>query len=81
MYSKEEPRLQMISLVHDFDAIHERETGIAATLINSITTHKQFSIPVPCNEHSTSHIRLNSKEAAKLREASLIIWNESSMSH
>jgi hypothetical protein len=56
-------------------------TGIAATLINGMTAHKQFGIPVPCYEHSTSHIRLNSKEAAKLREASLLIWDESTMAH
>ena len=56
-------------------------TGIAATLINGMTAHKQFGIPVPCHENSTSHIRLNSKEATLLTQASLLIWDESSMAH
>jgi ATP-dependent DNA helicase PIF1 len=50
-------------------------TGIAATL----TAHKQFGIPVQCHENSTSHLRLNSKEASLLRQATFLIWDESSM--
>ena len=56
-------------------------TGIAATLINGMTAHKQFGLPVPCHENSTSHIRPNSREAALLRNATLLIWDESSMTH
>ncbi len=56
-------------------------TGIAATLINGMTDHKQFGIPVPCHENSTSHICQNSKEVALLRQATLLIWDESSMAH
>jgi hypothetical protein len=56
-------------------------TGIAATIIQGMTAHKQFGIPVPCHENSTSKIRPNSIEANNLREASLLIWDESSMAH
>ena len=56
-------------------------TGIAATLINGMTAHKQFGLPVPCHENSTSHIRPSSKEATLLRNATLLIWDESSMAH
>ena len=56
-------------------------TGIAATLIGGITAHKQFGIPVPCHENSTSHIRLNSREARQLKDASVLIWDEASMTH
>ena len=56
-------------------------TGIAATIIQGMTAHKQFGIPVPCHENSTSKIRPNSKEAKTLRDASLLIWDESSMAH
>ena len=74
------------TLTHNLRAQHlvvlcVASTGIAATLIGGMTAHKQFGIPVPCHDHSTSHIRLNSKEAAALREASLIIWDESTMAH
>ena len=56
-------------------------TGIAATLIGGLTAHKGFGIPVPCHENSTSHIRLNSQEARRLKEASILIWDESTMAH
>ena len=56
-------------------------TGIAAILIDGMTVHKQFGIPVPCHDNSTSHIRLDTKEAAEIRKASLIIWDESTMAH
>ena len=56
-------------------------TGIAATIIQGMTAHKQFGIPVPCHENSTSKIRPNSQEAKRLRDASLLIWDESSMAH
>jgi hypothetical protein len=56
-------------------------TGIAATLINGMTAHKQFGIPVPCHENSTSCIRPKSAEAAVLRQATLIIWDECTMAH
>jgi hypothetical protein len=56
-------------------------TGIAAILIDGMTAHKQFGIPVPCHDNSTSHIRLNSKEATEIRNASLLIWDESTMAH
>jgi hypothetical protein len=74
------------TLTHNLRAQHRSvlcvaSTGIAATLINGMTAHKQFGIPVPCHENSTSHIRLKSKEAALLREADLIIWDESTMAH
>ena len=56
-------------------------TGIAATIIRGMTAHKQFGIPIPCHENSTSKIKPNSKEAQILREASFLIWDESSMAH
>jgi hypothetical protein len=56
-------------------------TGIAATLIHGMTAHKQFGIPVPCHDSSSSHIRPNSREATILRQAALLIWDESSMAH
>ena len=56
-------------------------TGIAATLINGMTAHKLFGIPVPCHENSTSRIRLNSQEAQRLKDASVLIWDEATMAH
>ena len=56
-------------------------TGIAATLIGGMTAHKQFGIPVPCHENSTSRIRLNTREAQQLKDASVLIWDEATMAH
>jgi hypothetical protein len=56
-------------------------TGIAATLIGAITAHKGFGTPVPCHENSTSHIRPTSQEARRLKEADVLIWDESTMAH
>jgi hypothetical protein len=43
--------------------------------------HKQFGIHVQCHNNLTSHMCLNSKEVALLRQEILLIWDESSMAH
>jgi len=55
-------------------------TGIAATLvIDGQTAHSLFKIPIPLNETSICRIKANSKEAKKIREAKLLIWDETPM--
>ncbi|XP_021965954.1 uncharacterized protein LOC110861154 [Folsomia candida] len=55
-------------------------TGIAANLLpNGRTYHSQYKLPVPLVETSVSDIRLTSQDAQNLREASLLIWDESTM--
>jgi hypothetical protein len=55
-------------------------TGIAATLLKGGRTyHSQFKLPVPLLDNSTSNMRPNSKDAEMLRNAKLIIWDESTM--
>lgn len=55
-------------------------TGIAAKLLqNGTTAHSAFQFPVPLTENSVSSLRLNSKQARVIRDASIIIWDEVSM--
>ena len=56
-------------------------TGVAAILLNGVTQHKMFGTPVPCREDSVSKIRHGTKEARDILDASLIIWDESTMAH
>ena len=54
--------------------------GIAATLLPSgKTLHKTFGLPVPLYSDSTSHIKLQSKEAEYLRNVDVFIWDEAPM--
>jgi len=55
-------------------------TGIAATLlINGKTYHSQFRLYPPITETTSSKIELSSPQAALLKEAKLIIWDEATM--
>ncbi len=55
-------------------------TGIAATLLRGgKTVHATFKLPVPLNETSTSSITPTSKDAARLKDAMIIIIDEASM--
>jgi len=55
-------------------------TGIAATLLaGGRTYHSQFKLPIQLRENSTSNMRPNSEDAKSLKNASLIIWDESPM--
>ncbi|CAF4560566.1 unnamed protein product [Rotaria sp. Silwood2] len=55
-------------------------TRIAANLLpEGRTAHSHFKIPVPLLETSTSSIRPNTKEAAVIRKADVLIWNEAPM--
>jgi hypothetical protein len=56
-------------------------TGIAATLLNGITAHKAFDIPLVVAHDTVSNMKSNSKQADHLRKCSLIIWDESTASH
>ncbi|XP_058810204.1 ATP-dependent DNA helicase pif1-like [Phymastichus coffea] len=55
-------------------------TGIAATLLpNGKTVHKIFGLPVPMFNDSTSNIKVQSKEAEKLKKTTVFIWDEAPM--
>ena len=56
-------------------------TGIAATLLPSgRTVHSQFGLPIPTTATNfRSKIKVQSAEAAKIRVASCIIWDEAPM--
>lgn len=55
-------------------------TGIAGTLLKGgRTVHSGFKLPVPVLETSVSSMRLNSDDAAILRDARLIIIDEATM--
>ena len=52
-------------------------SGMASTLIDGgRTCHSTFGIPIPLNETSVSRYKETSIQAKRLREASLIIWDE-----
>lgn len=55
-------------------------TGIAATLLpNGRTIHKVFGLPVPLFADSTSNIKVQSKEAEKLKLIDVFIIDEAPM--
>lgn len=55
-------------------------TGIAATLlINGRTYHSQFKLYPPITETTTSKIDFSSFEANLIRKASLVVWDEATM--
>lgn len=55
-------------------------SGIAASLLEGgRTIHNMFKLPVPINESSVSGIKINSEEANRLKNCSLIIIDEISM--
>ena len=63
-------------------AIATLMSGIAATLISiGSTFHKRFGIPVPCEEYSTSNLKINSQKAQMIKDAKIIFVDEVSMMH
>ncbi|XP_044005873.1 uncharacterized protein LOC122850880 [Aphidius gifuensis] len=55
-------------------------TGVSAILLpNGKTVHKTFGLPVPLFPDSTSHIKIQSKEAHIMKNYDLIIWDEGPM--
>jgi len=56
-------------------------TGIAATLLDGVTAHKAFKMPLIIEHDTVSTMRAQSKEAALLRDTDVIIWDESTASH
>ncbi|XP_071902732.1 uncharacterized protein [Coffea arabica] len=57
-------------------------SGIAAILLpGGRTTHSRFKIPINLDELSSYSINKNSDLAKLIREASLIIWDETPMAH
>ena len=63
-------------------AIATAKSGIAATLISlGSTFHKRFGIPVPCEEFSTSNLKINSQKAQMIKDAKVIFVDEVSMMH
>ena len=54
-------------------------TGIAADLIGGRTLHSVMKLPVPVHENTISSMKMDSQDAQKLRNTSLIIVDEVSM--
>jgi ATP-dependent DNA helicase PIF1 len=55
-------------------------TGLAATLLEGGTTyHSRFGLGIHTNETTTCKIKPTSKKAKLLREASIVIWDEVTM--
>ncbi|XP_044005453.1 uncharacterized protein LOC122850360 [Aphidius gifuensis] len=55
-------------------------TGVSAILLpNGKTVHKAFGLPVPLFFDSTSHIKIQSKEAQIMKDYDLLIWDEGPM--
>ena len=55
-------------------------TGIAATLLpQGKTVHRVFQLPVSLYYDSSSNIKLETKEAAYLKEVDVFIWDEAPM--
>ena len=66
--------------------ITSASSGIAASVLFdgeriAHTIHKSYGVPVPCFENSICKINPASLEAAKIREASVLIFDECSMIH
>jgi len=45
------------------------------------TVHSRFKLPLNLHEHSVSGLKVNNKEAAIIRSAKLIIWDEAPMAN
>ena len=61
-------------------AISTAMSGIAATMLRLGTTlHKRMGVPIPCTRDSCSKLKLNSREAQTIRDATLIMIDEISM--
>uniref|UniRef100_A0A182PWS4 ATP-dependent DNA helicase n=1 Tax=Anopheles epiroticus TaxID=199890 RepID=A0A182PWS4_9DIPT len=62
-------------------ALATAASGIAALLLTGgKTVHSTFKLPLDLNEHSTCSIPVQSKRAEMIRQATLIVWDEASMS-
>jgi hypothetical protein len=64
-------------------AIAVASSGIAATLLNEGTAHSTFKLPlsISLDQRSTCSIRKNGPLGKLLQDASLVIWDECTMSH
>ncbi|PIA35178.1 hypothetical protein AQUCO_03600084v1 [Aquilegia coerulea] len=63
-------------------ALATATSGLAATMMpGGRTAHSRFKIPVPTLATSTCKIGKRSNLAQLLREASVILWDEATMSH
>jgi len=61
-------------------ALPVASTGIAANLLKGGRTyHSQYKLPVPLVENSRSDIKQTSYEAKVIKNAKLLIWDESTM--
>lgn len=61
-------------------ALPVASTGIAANLLKGGRTyHSQYKLPVPLLENSTSSMRMTSPDANVIRQAKILIWDESTM--
>ena len=61
-------------------AISMAMSGIAATMLCLGTTlHKRMGVPIPCTRESCTKLKLNSKEAQIIKDATLIMIDEISM--
>ncbi len=57
-------------------------SGIAATvLINGSTSHRTYGIPIKLFNDSDSSVAYSSTQAETLRESTILIWDEITMSH
>ena len=69
----------LISLckLHVFEVISVAWTGIAAMLLpKGRTVTSRFKLPLNLHEHSISGLKINSKEATSIKNATIIIWDE-----
>ena len=63
-------------------AIAVASSGIAGLLLQGGTTsHSRFKIPIEVESNSHCNIRAQSEEAALIRAAELIVWDEAPMAH
>ena len=61
-------------------AISTAISGIAATMLRLGTTlHRRMGVPIPCTQESCTKLKLNSKEAQIIKDATLIMIDEISM--
>ena len=66
-----------LCMLQHFDFISVAWTGIAAMLLpRGRTVHSQFKLPLNLHEHSISSLKINSKEALKIKNVRIIIWDE-----
>jgi hypothetical protein len=69
-------------MLEGFDVISVAWTGIAAMLLpNARTVHSYFELPLNLHKQSISELKANSKEAHRIENVRIIIWDEAPMAN